>query len=125
MVIRKQEFHRRESRLRRCIETIEERHFGEHHGQIGGETGHRMSSYWYTAVSAYIYFGSPGRCVPVTRAYIRATEASSSRPMPEAAVIRNICSAAAATGTGNLAVRAMSWIMPRSLPQNSTALRGV
>src|SRR4051812_50006448 len=43
------------------------------------------------------YFGSPGRCVPVTLAYIRATEASSSRPMPEAAVIRNICSAAATT----------------------------
>ena len=32
--------------------------------------------------------------------------------MPEAAVIRNICSAAEATGTGNFAVRAMSWMMP-------------
>ena len=58
-------------------------------------------------------------------AYIRATEASSSRPMPAAAVIRNICSAAAETGTGNFAVRAMSWMMPRSLTKISTALRGV
>src|SRR3954452_13003146 len=67
---------------------------------------------------------SPGSAVPVTRAYIRATEASSSRPMPEAEIIRNICSAAAETGTGNFAVRAMSWMMPRSFTKISTALRG-
>src|SRR5258708_30706758 len=45
--------------------------------------------------------------------------------MPEAAVIKNICSAADATGTGNFAVRAMSWMMPRSFTKISTALRGV
>ena len=61
---------------------------------------------------------SPGRCVPVTLAYIRATDASSSRPMPDAAVIRNICSAAAATGTGNFCERAMSWMMPRSFTKS-------
>ena len=31
---------------------------------------------------------------------------------------------AAATGTGNLAVRAISWMMPRSFTKISTALRG-
>src|ERR1700676_1889181 len=118
MIIGKQKFHRGESRLRCCVKTVEERHLVEHHREIGGETRHRLSS------CVQLGFGSPGRCVPVTRAYIRATEASSSRPMPEAAVIKNICSAAAATGTGNLAVRAMSWMMPRSLTKISTALRG-
>src|SRR5882672_3556147 len=120
MVVRKQKLHGSESGLRRGFKTVEERDFGEHHGEIGGETGHRLSSFFVRS-----YFGSPGKCVPVTRAYMRATEASSSRPMPEAAVIRNICSAAAATGTGNFAVRAMSWMMPRSFTNISTALRGV
>ena len=119
VIVGKQEFHRGKARLRRRVKTVEERNLGEHHGEIGGETGHGMSS------CSLAYFGSPGNFVPVTRAYIRATEASSSRPMPDAAVIRNICSAAAATGTGNLAVRAMSWMMPRSFTKISTALRGV
>ena len=39
--------------------------------------------------------------------------------------MRNICNAAAVTGTGNLAVRAMSWMIPRSLMKMSTAERGV
>jgi hypothetical protein len=43
MVIGEQEFHRGESRLRRRIEAVEERDFGEHHREIGGETGHRLS----------------------------------------------------------------------------------
>src|ERR1700682_3314178 len=120
MFIGKQEFNGRESRPGRFGKAVEEWHFVEHHAEIGGETGHRLSSFF-----VHGYFGSPGKCVPVTRAYIRATEASSSRPMPEAAVIKNICSAAAATGTGNLADRAMSWTMPRSLTKISTALRGL
>ena len=44
MLIGKQEFDRGESRFGRRIEAVEERHFGEHHGEIGGETGHRLSS---------------------------------------------------------------------------------
>ena len=88
MIVGKQEFDRGEPRFRRRLKTVEERHFGEHHGEIGGKTGHRLSS-WFA------YFGSPGSFVPVTLAYIRATDASSSRPMPEADVIKNICSAAA------------------------------
>src|SRR5947199_4064095 len=114
MVVGKQEFDRREAGFCRRLEPVEERHVGEHHGEIGGKSGHRLTSYF-----------SPGSLVPVTRAYMRATDASSSRPMPAADVIRNICSAAAATGTGKRAVRAMSWMMPRSLTKISTALRGV
>src|SRR5207244_2394013 len=83
------------------LETVEERHIGEHHGEIGGKTGHRLTSCYF----------SPGNLVPVTLAYIRATDASSSRPMPAAAVIKNICSAAADTGTGKRTLRAMSWMI--------------
>src|SRR5204862_7544790 len=115
MIVGKQEFDGREAGLGGRLEAGEEWHVGEHHGKIGGETGHLLTS-------CYL---SPGSFVPVTLAYIRATEASSSRPMPAADVIKNICSAAADTGTGKRAVRAMSWMMPRSLTKISTALRGV
>src|SRR4030095_92396 len=113
MIVRKQEFHRGESCLGGRLEAVEKRHVGEHHRKIGGETGHRLTSYL-----------SPGSLVPVTCAYMRATDASSSRPMPAADVIKNICSAAAETGTGKRALRAMSWMMPRSFTNISTALRG-
>src|SRR5215813_4794623 len=118
MLIGKQEFDRGESGFGRGLKAVEERHLGEHHREIGGETGHGCPLVFL------FYLGSPGSLVPVMRAYIRATEASSSRPMPAPAVARNICSAAAATGTGNRAVRAMSWMMPRSFTKISTALRG-
>src|SRR3954468_15999441 len=148
MIVGKQELHRGETRFCRGVETIEERNFVEHHAEIGGKTGHRFLSFLLVSVIARstcdkaiqnfcavldcfaslamtpCHCLSPGSLVPVTRAYIRATEASSSRPMPEADVIKNICSAAADTGTGNFAVRAMSWMMPRSLTKISTALRG-
>jgi hypothetical protein len=52
------------------------------------------------------YFGSPGRCVPVTLAHIRA-EASSSRPMPDAASSET-SAARQPQPTGNFAERAMS-----------------
>src|SRR6185369_11188646 len=84
------------------VEAVEERHLGEHHREIGGKTGHG---------NPLVYL-SPGSLTPVTCAYIRATDASSSRPMPAADVIKNIWRAAAETGTGNLALRAMSWMMP-------------
>src|SRR5205085_288676 len=114
MIVGKQEFDGSETCFRGHLEAVEERYVGEHHGEIGGEMGHRLTSYL-----------SPGSLVPVTRAYMRATDASSSRPMPAADVIRNICSAAADTGTGKRALRAMSWMMPRSFTKISTALRGV
>src|SRR5579864_5638649 len=118
MGVRKQELDRCKTSLRRSLKTVEKRHLVEQQREIGGKVGHRSSS-------RSVYFGSPGNFVPVTRAYIRATDASSSRPMPAAAVMRNICKAAAATGTGNFADRAMSWMMPRSLTKISTALFGV
>jgi hypothetical protein len=40
MIVGKQEFHRGEARVRRRVETVEERHIGEHHGKIGGKVGH-------------------------------------------------------------------------------------
>ena len=65
-----------------------------------------------------------GKSIPVILAIKRATLASSSRPIPAAAVIRNIWSAVAATGKGNFSLRPMSLTMPRSLVKMSTALRG-
>ena len=40
MIVGKQEFHRGETRLRGRLEAVEERHLVEHHGEIGGKTGH-------------------------------------------------------------------------------------
>ena len=40
-IVRKQKFHRSESGIRRRVEPIEERHFIEHHAEIGGKAGHR------------------------------------------------------------------------------------
>src|ERR1700722_4212697 len=44
MFVGKQEFHGGEAGLCRSVKTVEERHLGEHHGEIGGKTGHRRSS---------------------------------------------------------------------------------
>src|SRR5260370_40375740 len=52
MIIGKHEFHGRKPCLRCRIKTVEERHFVEHHGEIGGETGHRRSSCWLSAIAA-------------------------------------------------------------------------
>src|SRR3954453_11002261 len=115
MLIGKEKLDGSEAGCRSGVEAVEERHLGEHHREIGGKAGHG---------NPLVYL-SPGSLTPVTCAYIRATDASSSRPMPAADVIKNIWSAAAETGTGNLALRAMSWMMPRSLTKISTALLGV
>ena len=45
MIVGKQEFDGREARFRRRVEAVEERHFGEHHGEIGGKAGHRASPF--------------------------------------------------------------------------------
>jgi hypothetical protein len=42
--IGKQKFDRGKARFRCRLETVEERHFVEHHGEVSGKTGHRPSS---------------------------------------------------------------------------------
>src|SRR5207248_312006 len=84
MLVGKEKFDGGEAGLRRGIEAVEERDLGEHHRKVGGKTGH-----W----NPLIYL-SPGSLTPVTCAYMRATDASSSRPMPAADVIKNIWRAA-------------------------------
>ena len=45
MVIGKQEFDGRKARVGRRVEAVEERDFGEHHGEIGGKSRHRTSPF--------------------------------------------------------------------------------
>src|SRR3984957_3565360 len=59
--IGKQELDRGEAGLRRRFETIEERHLVEHQGEIGGKTGHPMSSCYWLVTSARRADACPSR----------------------------------------------------------------
>src|SRR5271156_4147410 len=56
----KQELDRREASLGRRLETIEERHLVEHQSEIGGKTGHPMSSCYGLLLSYRLLLGLAG-----------------------------------------------------------------